>query len=81
MICNGPTYHLIDNFYIKPMNELSDHSKIVSVFKEACPKLISEDKDNYNWQTRGTLYLWDKNSKQKFNDNLESYVNEINDIS
>ena len=40
-ICNEPAYNLIDNFFVRPLNELSDHSKIVSVFKDSCPELDS----------------------------------------
>ena len=34
-LCNKKCYELISNFLILPMNELSDHSKIVSIFKES----------------------------------------------
>jgi len=33
-ICNDMGYELIDNFLVLPMNELSDHSKIVTILKE-----------------------------------------------
>ena len=33
-LCNEKSFSLIYNFLVLPMNELSDHSKIVTVFKE-----------------------------------------------
>ena len=65
-ICNDKCYKLISNFLVLPMNELSDHSKIVTVFKEGLPMKSENENDNYNWKQRGTLYKWDKQGKNIF---------------
>ena len=80
-ICNKTAYNLIDNFYVKPINELSDHSKIVTVLKDPGPNLETDREDNYNWKARGKLYIWDGKSKQNVINKLKSSVKEIDEIS
>ena len=53
----------IANFLVLPMNELSDHSKIVAVFKDETNKKSDTENDNYAWKQRGTLFKWDKKRK------------------
>ena len=62
------------------MNELSDHSKIVSVFKSSFPKKCDTETDNYKWKGRGTLYIWDKSTKRRFFNRLKDSKNEIEEI-
>ena len=79
-VTKNPT-QLISNFLVLPMNELSDHSKIVTVFKEGLPTKNENVNDDYNWKKRGTLYKWDKNRKNIFINALKGRTEEIEDIS
>ena len=47
-LCNGKFYECVENFLVLPLTELSDHSKIVTIFKSSIsiPKLSS---DTYKW--------------------------------
>ena len=73
-ICNKLIYESIDNFIILPLNEKSDHSKIVTLFKK---ETVSHNpkKDTYKWNHLGVRYKWDKNYKRKFIEALK-----INDM-
>ena len=79
-ICNKSLHECVDNFMVLPLNELSDHSKIVTVFKY---KVITHnlEQDKYKWKPLGVKYKWDKNNKKKFIDALKNSDNLINDIS
>ena len=59
----------IANSLVLPMNELSDHSKIVAVFKDETKKKTDTENDNYAWKQRGTLFKWDKKRKRNFVNN------------
>ena len=50
-LCNEKCNMLISNFLVLPMNEISDHSKIVTVFKYSCQG---------NLLTADLQYLWDR---------------------
>ena len=65
---------------ILPLNEKSDHSKIVTLFKK---ETVSHNpkKDTYNWNPLGVKYKWDKNYKRKFIEALKINDNLIDDIS
>ena len=80
-ICNENGYELIDNFLILPMNELSDHSKIVTIFKDILPMAEKKDTDKYKWKTRGILYEWDEKRKKDFLKEIKSKTKEIYEIS
>ena len=80
-ICNAECYKLISNFLILPMNELSDHSKIVTIFKEDLPIKCENEVDNYNWKQRGTLYKWDNQRKKLFYNQLRNSEKEIEEIN
>ena len=79
-LCNENCYELVSNFIILPMNELSDHSKIVTVFKEGLPPKNENVNDNYNWKQREPLYKWDKDKKNIFFTKLKTLEKEIEDI-
>ena len=79
-LCNKKCYELISNFLILPMNELSDHSKIVSIFKESLSIKNEDENDNYKWKQRGTLYKWDKTGKNIFINALRNSKREIEEI-
>ena len=80
-LCNENSYAFITNFLVLPMNELSDHSKIVTIFKESPSINSNNDNDKYNWKSRGVLYKWDRKSKSKFFNKLKSSVGEIEEIT
>ena len=79
-ICNERCFSSIANFLVLPMNELSDHSKIVVVFKDETNKKSVTENDNYAWKQRGTLFKWDKKRKRNFVNKLKNTVKEIGDI-
>ena len=79
-ICNENAYEMIDNFLLLPLNELSDHSKIVTIFKAPSLKDASQS-DDYKWKPRGILYKWDANNAQNFIKTLTASTEEIKEIS
>ena len=60
-LCNEKCFSFIANFLVLPMNELSDHSKIVTVFKDRMNENGDTENDSYAWKPRGALFKWDKN--------------------
>ena len=60
------------------MNELSDHSKIIT-FLKSYPRKREEDK--YNWKNLKPKYKWDDKSRGVFIKNLLANQNEIDEIS
>ena len=76
-ICNKHMYECVENFMVLPLDELSDHSKIVTVFKSKidAPKF---GKDEYKWNPLNTRFKWNNKNKRKFFDKLEN-SNEITD--
>ena len=54
-LCNENSYSLISNFLVLPMDELSDHSKIVTVFTVSTKN--ENVNDDYNWKQRDTYYI------------------------
>ena len=71
---------MIDNFLLLPLNELSDHSKIVTIFKAPSLKDASQS-DDYKWKPRGIHYKWDANNAQNFIKTLTASTEEIKEIS
>ena len=80
-LCNEKSYAFIDNFLVLPMNELSDHSKIVTIFKDNPSINSNNESDHYNWKSRGVLYQWDKRSKSNFFNELKTNTKEIEEIT
>ena len=80
-LCNKMAYTFVDNFLVLPMTELSDHTKIVTIFKEKSFENIKNGDDNYNWKSRGTLYEWDIRNKRNFYNKLMSSKREIEEIT
>ena len=65
---------------VLPLTGLSDHSKIITTFKNSIP--ISEKvTDNYNWKSLKMKFKWDAACKCKFVNALKSSVKEMEDIS
>ena len=79
-ICNQYLYEFVDNFTVFPLNELSYHSKINTIFKSSfkCPEF---DADNYKWNALGKKFKWDKENKKRFSNALKENAKEIDDIS
>ena len=79
-ICNKTIYKGVEKFMVLPLNEISDHSKIITVFK--CSVSVPDSsKDNYAWNPLLEKFKWDKNSREKFSKSLKNCSSEINDIS
>ena len=79
-LCNEKCFSFIDNFLVLPMNELSDHSKIVTVFKDGMNEKRDPENDTYAWKPRGALFKWDKKRKNNFVNKLKNSLKEIGDI-
>ena len=63
-----------------PINEISDHSKIITLFKNGVT-VSNLSKDNYNWNALQHKFKWDNNKKKQFMEELQNSINEIEDIS
>ena len=60
--------------------KLSDHSKIVTVFKESLQP--SDDEiDKYDWKPQNPRYKWDIKKQNKFKSALLNSNNEFDEIS
>ena len=79
-ICNEKGYELIDNFLVLPLNEISDHSKIVTILKDIPPPRKKQEINDYMWKARGTLYVWDDKGKNNFFKSLNDCTLEMNEI-
>ena len=60
------------------MDELSYHSKIVSIFKEGLSIKNEDENDNYSWKQRATLYKLDETRKKNYA--LKNCQKEIEEI-
>ena len=69
-LCNNKSYELISDFIVLPMNELSDHSKIVTFYKEDLVVKNGEEKDHYKWKEMGNLYKWGNKRRYFFTINF-----------
>ena len=78
-LCNHHIYTSVDNFIVLPINELSDHSKITTVFKSCIS--LSSIVDNYKWSKVRTRFTWSNKSTKKFVNNLLANENDIDEIS
>ena len=79
-LCNEKCNMLISNFLVLPMNEISDHSKIVTVFKEGIPITNETENDKYMWKERGVLYKWDKEKRHVFFNKIRNSIKEFQEI-
>ena len=78
-LCNQHIYKSVENFMVLPINELSDHSKISTVFKSCASSNITID--NYKWKKLQTRFKWNKKSIKTFGNNLLASQNDIDEIS
>ena len=62
-----------------PQNELSDHCKIVTVFKLIALN-NNLDNDNYNWIKLNDKYTWDQKHGSKFAKYLENFSQSLYEI-
>ena len=61
-LCTEYLYKFIDNFFVLPMNGLSDHSKICTVFK-SCLSISKDEEDN---TPVGKKFRWENKNKMSF---------------
>ena len=69
-LCNQYLYDYVENFIVLPQNELSDHSKICTIFKTSVPN--DRDLDEYNWKPLPSRFKWDPKSRKKFSNCLKT---------
>ena len=79
IICNETLYKCIENLMVLPLNEISDHSKIVTIFKSRI-KAQNPEKDKYKWNSLKTWFKWNAKNKNKFISVLQNSDEAINDI-
>ena len=78
-LCNQYLYKSVENFFILPINEISDHSKLTTLLNCGRSTIINEDK--YKWNKLQTRFKWDKTNHKKFVKNLRERQTEIDEIS
>ena len=78
-LCNGKFYECVENFLVLPLTELSDHSKIVIIFKSSIsvPTIIE---DTYKWINLKSKFKWNNETKGEFYNTLANSTKEIEDI-
>ena len=71
-LCNDKFYECVENFLVLPLTELSDHSKIVTIFKSSIskPKLSS---DTYKWINLKPKFKWNNETKEEFHNFDKQY--------
>ena len=79
-ICSNELYGCIDNFIVLPLTGLSDHSKIVSVFKEEV-LLPGQNSDTYKWNLLKKKFKWNEKAVANFKSALINNTSEIEEIS
>ena len=79
IVCNGKFYECVENFLVLPLTELSDHSKIVTIFKSSIsvPTIIE---DTYKWINLKSKFKWNNETKGEFYNTLANSTKEIEDI-
>ena len=70
-LCNYSLYEGIENFIVLPLNEMSDHSKITTIFKSSIP-IHNESQDKYNWNQLKTGFKWGSENKKAFADGFKN---------
>ena len=78
-ICNETLYKCIEDFMVLPLNETSDHSKIVTIFKSRI-NAQNPEKDKYKWSSLKMRFKWNTKNKNKFISVLQNSDEAINDI-
>ena len=76
-LCNQYIYINVENFITLPLNELSDHSKIVTFLKS---NPIKKFKDEYKWKKIKSKFKWD-NHNRLFSNNIMADKGLIDEIS
>ena len=78
-LCIPTFYGCVENFVVLPLTELSDHSKIITIFKSSIliPKLVE---DTYKWNQLRPKFKWDNEKKEEFSKTLKNSVEEIEAI-
>ena len=77
---NNEIYKSIENFInVLPLNELSDHSKIITVFKESLQPSDGEFHKS-DWKLLNHRFKWDTKQQNEFKLALLNYENEITQI-
>ena len=66
---------------VLPMNELSDHSKIITFYTESLVEVNENDNDNYKWRGKGNLFKWDIEREALFYNKLRCSLKEIEEIN
>ena len=61
----------IENFILLPLDEMSDHSKITTIFKSSIP-IHNESQDKYNWNQLKTGFKWSSENKKAFADTIQN---------
>ena len=79
-LCNNTLYNNVENFLVLPLNELSDHSKIVTAFKSES-EVTECAPDMYTWRVLKNNFRWDNTKASGFRNVFENFRNEIDDIS
>ena len=79
-LCNNILYDSVENFFVLPQNELSDHSKIVTYFKNNI--VVKENPlDTYPWKKLNSKYKWDNEKRKIFSETFTNYTEDLNEIS
>ena len=79
-LCNSNIFDFIDDFLVLPMTELSDHSKIITIFKNNVTR-PKEQSDNYEWKSLESKFEWDPMKREKFSSALSAQHSVIEEIS
>ena len=79
-ICNETLYKCIEHFMVLPLNEISVHSKIVTVFKSRI-NTQNLEKDKYKWNSLNARFKWYTENNFFFISVLKNSDDAINDIS
>ena len=79
-LCINELFECIDNYMVLPINELSDHSNIITVFKEGIP-LTKVEPDEYKWDIVSNRFKWNTRNQNDCKFVLGNNVVLINEIS
>ena len=79
-LCNFNIFNFIDDFLVLPMTGLSDHSKIIRIFKKNISR-PEDQSDSYKWKILQSKFEWDTNEINEFSTALSTQYAVINEIS
>ena len=77
-ICNQNFYENIKNFMVLPLNELSDHCKIITELEEQL--VNTKITDDYRWNLLKSNFVWEDKLSKQFTKYLSESVNDIKEI-